>query len=77
MSAFFISSGNIPDSSDLLNIIVKGSIIDGLSFFKRLFEMESWPLLVLLGRDFIRSCIYSGLVGVKNSELLLFPILSR
>ena len=69
MSAFFIFSGKVPSSMDLLNIISSGATMDWDSCLSRRLLMLSYPLLVLFGRPFSRPMISSLVVGVRNMLL--------
>ena len=52
-------------------MVCNGTRIDGASFFNRLLEIESCPLLFLLGRFWISLFISFVLVRDRNSVVLL------
>ena len=61
-----MASGNKPSVSDLLNMIVRGSITAGRSFFSSLFERLSCPLLFYGIKSFISSLISMLSVGLRK-----------
>ena len=63
MSAIFIFGGNIPDSSDLLNIISSGVIIERCIHLRIILLILSYPLLCLFSNLLINFLISFLSVG--------------
>ena len=73
--ANFMLSGNSPSCRDLLNIISNGSNMLGASFFSRLLDILSCPLLVLFCSSCMKVFISWHVVGVRYIGLAFELIL--
>ena len=72
-----MASGNTPSVSDLLNMIVRGSITAGRSLFSSLFKRLSYPLLFFGTKSFISSLISVLSVGLRKMHFSFCGMLFR